>query len=126
MTGVTSTCATIVPINMPDGEMINASLQRLSRCKGEHLSTVKPWMGHGRMHKRRQLRRNKEPPVDHEQPEQNEHASDESASRTATRSGRQVKRPARYCRRLNSFPKGQLLKRGEVVGKSREQQDGGT
>jgi len=71
VTGVTSTCATIVPINMPDGEMINASLQRLSRCKGEHLSTVKPWMGHGRMHKRRQLRRNKEPPVDHEQPEQN-------------------------------------------------------
>ena len=54
--GVTSTCATIVPINTPDGEVINVSLQRLLRCRGEHLSTVYPWMGHGRMHKRRQLR----------------------------------------------------------------------
>ena len=59
VTGVTSTCATIVPINSPDGEVINVSLQRLSRCKGEHLGAVSPWMGHGRTHKRRQLRRNK-------------------------------------------------------------------
>ena len=51
VTGVTSTCATIVPINTPDGEVINVSLQRLSRCKGEHLSTVSQWMGHGRAHK---------------------------------------------------------------------------
>ena len=40
--GVTSTCATIVPINTPDGEVINVSLQRLLRCRGEHLSTVYP------------------------------------------------------------------------------------
>ena len=79
-------------------------------------------MGHGRMHKWRQLRRNKELPVDNEQPEQNGDTSDElKSSRAATRSGHQVKRPTRYCRRLDSFPKGQLLKKGEVVGKSREQ-----
>jgi len=62
--GLTSTFAIIVPINTPDSEVINVALQRLSRCKGEHLGTVQPWMGHGRTHKRRQLRKNKKPQVD--------------------------------------------------------------
>lgn len=48
VTGVTSSCATIVPINTPDGEVINVSLQKLSRCRGEHLDSARPWMGHGK------------------------------------------------------------------------------
>ena len=111
VTGVTSTCATIGPINTPDGEVINVSLQRLSRCKGEHLGTVSPWMGHGRTHKRRQLRRNKRA---QDGPQDSEFSSvvPNLPSETTTKSGRQVKKPARYCRTLNSFPEGQLLKRG--------------
>jgi len=104
VTGVTSTCATIVPINTPDGEVINVSLQRLSRCKGERLSTAQPWMGHGRMHKRRQLRRNKKPQVDQKQGSKTGNVSANLSLGTTTRSGRQVKKPRRHCWRLNSFP----------------------
>ena len=35
--GVTSTCAFIVPINTADGEAIAASLQRLLKCRVQHL-----------------------------------------------------------------------------------------
>ena len=48
---VTSTCAHIRLINQPDVELITMSLQRLSRCKSQDISTVKSWVGHGRTRK---------------------------------------------------------------------------
>ena len=39
---VTSTCAHIQLINQPDAELITVSLQRVSRCKSQNISTVKP------------------------------------------------------------------------------------
>jgi len=58
--GVTSTCATIVPISTSDGKVINVSLQRLSICKGENLGADHPWVGTW------QNRRNKQPQEYHE------------------------------------------------------------
>ena len=49
--GVTPICATIVPLNTPDGEVINVSLQKLSRCSIKHLSGACQWMGHGKTRK---------------------------------------------------------------------------
>ena len=53
---VTSTCACIQPINSPDKEKIFVSLQRLSRCNSARVENAKPWLGHGRTRKRRQVR----------------------------------------------------------------------
>ena len=53
--GVTSTSARIQPINNPDAEVICVSLQHLSRCTGQSLDLVKPWLGHGRVRRRQKL-----------------------------------------------------------------------
>ena len=53
---VTGTCASIQPVNCPDKETIFVSLQRLSRCHTAHMEDAKPWLGHGKGRKRRQVR----------------------------------------------------------------------
>ena len=41
---VTSTCASIQPINSPNEETIFVSLQYLSCCHGSMLGNIKPWL----------------------------------------------------------------------------------
>ena len=53
--GVTATSARIQPINKPDEEVICVSLQRLSRCAGVSLDSVKPWLDHGKARRRLKL-----------------------------------------------------------------------
>ena len=55
---ITDTCAHIRPINKPNDDLITVSLQRLSHCCSEQLGTAKPWMGHGKTWKHRELLRN--------------------------------------------------------------------
>ena len=45
---VTSTCASIQPINSPNEETIFGSLQCLSCCHGSMLGNIKPWLRHGK------------------------------------------------------------------------------
>lgn len=99
---VTATCAQIRPIHKPDDDLITVSLQRLSRCRSEQLSEVKPWMGHGKTRKRRQLRRNRQDDVS---VQVSEDATDSTTEDTkVTRQGRKVKKPRRYCLLMESCP----------------------
>ena len=101
---------------------MNVSRQRLSKCRREMAEAI-PWVGHsGRLNKRRQVRR-REPKVAIQQ----EGTVDDSleaattdlthpkfSTTTSTRSGHQVRLPARFRERGKLHP-GSALKRGEVV-----------
>ena len=56
VTGVTQINVLIRPINDPNGEVLDVSIQRVSKCK-EQLSTSTPWMGHGPGRGRRQIKK---------------------------------------------------------------------
>ena len=56
VTGVTPTNVLIRPMNDPNGEILDVSIQRVSMCK-EQLSTSSPWMGHGCGRRRQQIKK---------------------------------------------------------------------
>lgn len=116
---VTSTCAHIRLINQPDAELITVSLQRLSRCRSQDISTVKPWVGHGRTRKRRQLRRT----TKGESSMTGSYTSSEDiVPEVKTRRGRIITKPARYCL-LNQLPQGSACQHGGGC-KARSREDG--
>lgn len=97
---ITSICAHVRSINKPHDDLITVSLQCLSRCRGEELSAVKPWMGRGKTHKCRQLRKNS--------PAIESHSAVDSVylsgAQQRTHRGRPVRRPNRYCLTIDSCP----------------------
>jgi len=105
---VTATCAYIQPINQAGSEVICVSLQRVSRCRGSGLDTAKPWLGHCKTRKRRQLRPRIRPTGDDHNGDdaariEQVSESAESNCNPKTRAGRTVRRPKRYLEN-NSFP----------------------
>ena len=93
---VTLTNATIQMMNDPSAEPIHVSLQRLSLCNGAFSSDTQPWRGHCKNRRRRQIRRpgNCPPP---DCTGQDVDAVVDNQQCTRTRTGRGVKKPARYC-----------------------------
>ena len=121
---MTATSARIQPINKPDEEVICVSLQRLSRCTGESLDSVKPWLGHGKARRRRKLRRRTVPSnlsMAEEQDQQSSSQQDASQNKDdcpRTKSGRKVRKPRRYCLK-SSFPDGSARPGGGSCNGSR-------
>ena len=110
---VTATCACIQPVNCPDKEKIFVSLQRLSRCNTANVENAKPWLGHGKGRKCRQIRhKTGATGVD---VKDNHVNSSAEVPAIITRRGRKVKKPVRFRVNFSSCPKGQLANRGEVV-----------
>ena len=109
--GVTATSARIQPINKPDEEVICVSLQRLSRCAGVNLDSVKPWLDHGKARRRLKLcRRTVLPNQSMAEKQDQQSSSQQDASQNeddcpCTKSGRKMKKPQRYCLK-SSFPDG--------------------
>ena len=107
--GVTATSVRIQPINKPDEEVICVSLQRLSRCTGVSLDSVRPWLGHRKVRRRRKLRRRTVPTnqsMAEEQDQQSSSQQDTSQNEDdclRTKSGQKVKKLQRYCLK-SSFP----------------------
>ena len=113
---VTSTCAHIRLINQPDAELITVSLQRLSCCKSQDISTVKPWVRHGRTRKRRQIRKpTKGGDSDLSMTDGDRASSQDTVLEVKkTRRGRIVNKPTRYCL-INQLPQGSACQQWEVV-----------
>ena len=107
---VTPTCPSIQPINSPNKETIFVSLQRLSRCHGTMLEDAKPWLGHGKSRKRRQVRRPGYSATEARNCGDND-TCDFNAQQM-TRSGRVVRPPTRYRVNLVSCPDGSASRRG--------------
>lgn len=107
---ITDTCEHIRPINKPSDDLITVSLQRLSRCCSEQLGAAKPWMGHGKTRKRRELRRNKQ--TDGSQLMESSVSGSTEQSTQTTRRGRPIKKPARYCLSINSSPQVSAFQEG--------------
>ena len=88
VTRVTPTNVLIRPMNDSNGEILDVSIQRISKCK-EQLSTSTPWMGNGRGWHRRQI---KKPaviqPVDNTSIASNENSAVDTPEETRTRSRR--------------------------------------
>ena len=96
VTGVTPTNVLIRPMNDPNGEILDVSIQRVSKCK-EQLSTSTPWMGHGRGRRRRQIKKAVViQPVDNTSIASNENSVVNTPEETRTRSGRRVRQPSRF------------------------------
>ena len=116
---LTSTNAVIVLKSDDNAEEMNVSRQRLSKCRRE-MAEATPWVGHsGRLNKRRQVRR-REPKVATQQegtvddsPEATttDLTHSKSSTTTTTRSGRQVRLPARF-REHGKLHPGSALKKG--------------
>ena len=94
---VTSTCAGIQPINSPNEETIFVSLQCLSRCHASMLENIKPWLGHGKKRRCRQV----QPRADANDPVT---VPRTDTPNSATRSGRVVRKPLRYRVGYSSCP----------------------
>ena len=119
---LTSTNAVVVLKSDDNAEEMNVSRQQLSKCRQE-MAEATPWVGHsGKLNKRRQVRR-RDPKVATQQ----EGTVDDSpevattdlthpkfSTTTITRSGRQVRLPARF-REHGKLHPGSALKKGEVV-----------
>ena len=113
VTGVTPTNVLIRPMNDPNGEILDVSIQRVSKCK-EQLSTSTPWMGHGRGRRRRQIKKAVViQPVDDTSIASNKNSVVNTPEETRTRSGRRVRQPSRF--RDDDCPRVSLINRGEVV-----------
>ena len=116
---LTSTNAVIVLKSDDNAEEMNVSRQQLSKCRRE-MAEATPWVGHsGRLNKRRQVRRRKpkvatqqEGTVD-DSPEAatTDLTHSKSSTTTTTRSGRQVRLPARF-REHGKLHPGSALKKG--------------
>ena len=120
---VTSTCACIQPINSPDAEKIYVSLQRLSRCHGTMLDNVTPWLGHGKTRKRRQIRPRQVTDSNNEVKRDRQVVSTCEQDSPMTRSGRRVKKPARYRVNSTSCPEGSASQQGgSCKGRARDKQ----
>ena len=110
---VTSTCAHIRLINQPDAELITVSLQRLSHCKSQDISTVKPWVGHGWTRKRHQIRKpTKGGDSDLSMTDGDRASSQDTVLEVKkTRRGRIVNKPTCYCL-INQLPQGSACQQG--------------
>ena len=97
---LTSTNAEIQLKGDTMAELLNVSQQRLSLCKLEMSQSI-PWIGHsGKLRKQRRVRQRKTAgPLDPEAAADSTHgvsSSIDDEKTTVTRSGRQVKKPARF------------------------------
>ena len=109
---VTSTCVHIQLINQPDAELITVSLQRLSHCRSQEIGKNKPWIGHGRTNKRRQLRKTNHMHDSVAHTDNNNPKEHNFPEVRRTRQGRIVKQPAWY--RLNiTLLQGSARRQGE-------------
>ena len=129
---VTPTCASMQPINSPNEETIFVSLQRLSRCHGTMLENAKPWLGHGKNRRRRQVR--PRPQFNGEAEEKsdgcNENVSTELSTQqepvTMTRRGRVIRKPRHFqvgygsCPDESASQQGGSCKERDPMKKSRE------
>ena len=119
MHDVTSTCACIQPINSPNKspnkENIFVSLQRLSRCHGTMLDFVKPWLGHGKTRKRRKIVPRPENEDGDPGTTKDVDAVTDDQPKCVTRSGRTIRKPARYRVGFSSFPDRSASIQGEDV-----------
>ena len=91
MTGVTPINVFIRPINDPTGEVLDVSIQRVSKCS-EELSLATPWMGHGSRWCRQQIKKSGTKSVEGSSsvPMNSDHATTTSEKRT--RHGQRVSR----------------------------------
>ena len=118
--GVTPTNVFIRPVNDPNGEVLDVSIQRVSKCS-EMLSSSVPWMGHtNKQRRRRRIKKSL-----HTNPvEDVTVAADNSVSPMnsedsvttlvkQTRRGRQIRQPIRF--RDQDCPMASPTNRGEVV-----------
>ena len=113
VTGVTPTNVLIRPINDPNGEVLDVSIQRVSKCR-EQLSSSTPWMGHGRRQRRRQIKKTiAAQPVNETNSVTRGDSTATNIPETRTRSGRRVRQLSRF--RDNDCPTVSLANRGEVV-----------
>ena len=109
---VTSTCAHIRLINQPDAELITVLLQRLSHCKSQDISAVKPWVGHGRTRKRRQIRMPTKRDSNSSTTDGDRVSSQDTVPEVMkTRRGRIVNKPTHYCL-INQLPQGSACQQG--------------
>ena len=92
------------------------SLQRLSRCNSVALGDVKSWLGHGQTRKRRQVRAGPESTEEESLGRSNLKSNDTTSSDShvdpVTRSGRRMRKPARYRINLCSCPEGSAPQQG--------------
>ena len=127
---VTPTNVFIRPINDPNGEVLDVSIQRVSKCS-EMLSSAIPWMGHtNRQRRRRQIKKKSSrtnavesadvtagdpvSPANSEDPVSTANSEDPVSTRTKkTQSGRQIQQPIRFWDQ--DFLMASYSNRGEVV-----------
>ena len=98
---LTATNVVIRPVSDPLAEPWNVSIQRVSKCSEELLSST-PWFGYsGKNRKRRQIRRPTK--TEASSGELRDNPSQPQPAKT-TRRGRVIHRPMRYC--LDAAPQG--------------------
>jgi len=110
---LTATNAVIQVKDDKDGETMIVSRQRLSKCSLQ-LAKARPWLGKSGKLRRRRIIRKPRPPQARGNKEKEEITGN---SQYKTRSGRTVKRPARFIQ--GDSPEGQSLKGGGSCEKSR-------
>ena len=122
VTGVTPTNVLIRPVNDPNGEVLDVSIQRVSKCR-EQLSSSTPWMGHGRRRRRCQIKKTSTAqPVKETSSVTRGDNTATNIPETRTRSGRLVRQPSRF--RNDDCPTVSLANRGEVVRHVRDEGSG--
>jgi len=105
---VTPTNVFIQQINNPIGEVLDVSIQRVSKCS-KNLETAIPWLGHsGKSRRRRQVRKTRAP-----REAANTRLESSSRHGQSTRCGRQIHPPPRY--RDVDCPMASLITEGEDV-----------
>ena len=118
--GVTPTNVFIRPVNDPNGEILDVSIQRVSKCS-EMLSSAVPWMGHtNRQRRHHQIKKKssrtnsvESADVTAGDPVSPVNSEDPVSTRTKkTRSGRQTRQPIRFrdqdCPMASSSNRGRL------------------
>ena len=128
MTGVTPTNVFIRPINDPTGEVLDMSIQRVSKCSKE-LSLATPWMGHGSRWRRQQIKRFFTKSVEGSNSVTMNSENITTTPVKRTQHGRQIQRPIQFqhqdCLMVSPANRGEVVRHvQEELTRSRERATG--